>query len=181
MGIYSDKVMDDREKAAICFELLTGITDRRTLIAIARKTDPNEKEPPKHIDAIASKWYNMDKVQTYRESLKRLLYQRDEQAREEGRQEERKRKEGEKTPKETPKNAADYNDPAQRRKLYNTIIIEAKDDPKTQLDAAKLIEQTQRDDRQAAQERKQTALFLPVSCDICPLMEREREKQARKK
>lgn len=181
MGIYSERVMDDRERAAICFELLTGTTDRRVLINIARDATATQNASPKSVDAVASKWYNMQKVKTYRESLKRLLYQRDEQAREEGRQEERKRKEEEKTPKETPKNAADYNDPAQRRKLYNTIIIEAKDDPKTQLDAAKLIEQTQRDDRQAAQERKQTALFLPVSCDICPLMEREREKQARKK
>ena len=76
--------------------------------------------------------------------------------------------------------AVDYSDPKQRKKLYNLIIQEASDDPKTQLDAAKLIEQTQRDDRQAARDNKIQRFFVPVSCKICPFYEKRRVKNPKK-
>lgn len=63
----------------------------------------------------------------------------------------------------------DYSDPANRRKLYNEVIRDAKDDPKTRLDAAKVFEQLQQADKQAAKEQKQVRAYLPLNCYDCPL------------
>ena len=73
----------------------------------------------------------------------------------------------------------DYYDPANQRKQINRIIQEASDDPKTQLDAIKAIQQTQRDDRQAARDQKQVVFHLPLRCDSCPLYEKARRKAAK--
>ena len=97
---------------------------------------------------------------------------------EEGKQEEEENKAGDsnRTKKERAAKI-DYNNPEARRQLYNRIISEAADDPKTQLDAAKLIEQTQRDDRQAAQDNRVQRVYLPESCDMCPLYQKARAKK----
>lgn len=70
----------------------------------------------------------------------------------------------------------DYSDPAERRKAYNTIIRATADDPKTQLDALKVFEQIQKDDRQAAKEGKQVRAYLPITCDVCPLYSKAKMK-----
>ena len=71
----------------------------------------------------------------------------------------------------------DYYDPANQRRQINRIIAESSGDPKTQLDAIKAIQQTQRDDRQAAQDRRQVQAFLPLRCQNCPLYERQKAKK----
>ena len=63
----------------------------------------------------------------------------------------------------------DYYDPANQRKTINAIIEAAKDDPKTQLDAIKAIQQTQRDDRQAAKDQQTQRIYSPLRCYDCPL------------
>lgn len=70
----------------------------------------------------------------------------------------------------------DYSDPANRKRLYNEVIRDAKGDPKTRLDAAKVFEQIQRDDKQAAREQKQVRAYLPLTCHDCPLYEAAKKK-----
>ena len=80
--------------------------------------------------------------------------------------------ENERTERETGKPFAaniDYYDPANQRTQINRIIAESDDDPKTQLDAIKTIQQTQRDDKQAARDQKQVRSYLPLRCESCPL------------
>ena len=62
----------------------------------------------------------------------------------------------------------DYYDPQNQRRTINAIIDKAQDDPKTQLDAIKAIQQTQRDDRQAAKDNQIQRYYTPVSCRLCP-------------
>ena len=62
----------------------------------------------------------------------------------------------------------DYYNPDNQRRTINAIIDKAQDDPKTQLDAIKAIQQTQRDDRQAAKDNQIQRFYTPVSCRSCP-------------
>ena len=62
----------------------------------------------------------------------------------------------------------DYYNPENQRRTINAIIDKAADDPKTQLDAIKAIQQTQRDDRQAAKDNQIQRYYTPVSCRACP-------------
>lgn len=123
----------------------------------------------------------MPKVKEFIEDIKRRQYKYESELITKSREEERKSGKGDEERKRTEKEPAiDYTNPENQRKKLNQLVNNA-EDSKDALDALKVIIQGQKDDRQAAQERKQTALFLPISCDICPLMEREREKQSRKK
>ena len=79
-------------------------------------------------------------------------------------------KEGEKERTENGrKRAVDYNDPQERKRAYNRIISESADDPKTQLDALKVFEQLQRDDKQAAKDNQIQRFYTPQRCSTCPL------------
>ena len=62
----------------------------------------------------------------------------------------------------------DYYNPDNQRRTINAIIDKAQDDPKTQLDAIKAIQQTQRDDRQAAKDNQIQRYYTPLSCRSCP-------------
>lgn len=70
----------------------------------------------------------------------------------------------------------DYYNPENQRKTINAIIDKAQDDPKTQLDAIKTIQQTQRDDRQAAKDNQIQRFYTPVTCKICPLYQKRTKK-----
>lgn len=70
----------------------------------------------------------------------------------------------------------DYYNPENQRRTINAIIDKAQDDPKTQLDAIKAIQQTQRDDRQAAKDNQIQRFFTPVTCKICPLYQKRTKK-----
>ena len=70
----------------------------------------------------------------------------------------------------------DYYNPENQRRTINAIIDKAQDDPKTQLDAIKAIQQTQRDDRQAAKDNQIQRFYTPVTCKICPLYQKRTKK-----
>ena len=72
--------------------------------------------------------------------------------------------------------AVDYYDPQNQRRTINAIIDRSQDDPKTQLDAIKAIQQTQRDDRQAAKDNQIQRFYTPVTCKICPLYQKRIKK-----
>ena len=72
--------------------------------------------------------------------------------------------------------AVDYYNPENQRRTINAIIERSNDDPKTQLDAIKAIQQTQRDDRQAAKDNQIQRFYTPVTCKICPLYQKRVKK-----
>lgn len=78
---------------------------------------------------------------------------------------------------ERPETGIDYYDPRNQKRQINYIIQQANGDPKTQLDAIKAIQQTQRDDKQAAREGKTVKVYLPLTCDTCPVLARAKEKR----
>lgn len=172
----------DREKAAILALKIGIIQDAKTAYIVAE--DKARKDVPQNaLKSMISKWINSDKVKTFSGYVDRLLADRDADARQRGRQEERneggqeegKQAESDRSQHRQAKDV-DYYDPANQRKQINRIIQESSDDPKTQLDAIKAIQQTQRDDRQAARDQKQVQTYLPLRCFSCPLMEKERRK-----
>lgn len=178
-----------REKAVI-FALVAGlIEDTKTAYIAADEKPASETQKQTSLKVSVSRWLNSAKIQKEIETARKYFADRDAEERRKGREEASRqnnekdegKKAGESDRTETKKarpvdTKIDYNDPKARRQLYNRIITEAADDPKTQLDAAKLIEQTQRDDRQAAQDNKIQRVYLPESCDICPLYLKQRIK-----
>lgn len=175
----------DREKAAILAYNLGILPDAKTAYFVAE--DKAVKDiPQKALKSMISKWINSPKFTQFDDYVNRLLADRDSDARRRGRQEAEKRMQqgdarneeeaGRSDHAETqPGKTVDYYDPANQRKQINRIIQEASDDPKTQLDAIKAIQQTQRDDRQAARDQKQVKSYLPLRCLSCPLYTKARK------
>lgn len=167
--------LTDREKAAILFQIITGATweDAYIIASAERLKDIQQAKGTKQ---SASRWKNSVKVQEYRQQQITLMEAREKAqaeriAGEMMKGQERTTGESERTNASQPDKVStqiDYNNPANRLKLYNDIITQAQDDPKTQLDAAKLLEQIQKDDRTAAKEQRQTRFYLPQTCDNCP-------------
>lgn len=62
----------------------------------------------------------------------------------------------------------DYADPENQRRLLNALINNT-DDVGEALDALKVIIASQKDDKQAAKERKQQLVYLPKMCSECEL------------
>lgn len=105
----------------------------------------------------------------------------DERQKEKGRQEERNKdkEDNERTGTGTETQKArniDYSDPRNRQRLYNEVIANSGDDYKTKLDAAKVFEQIQRDDREAAKAQKQSKIYLPLRCEQCILYQKQKKK-----
>jgi len=71
----------------------------------------------------------------------------------------------------------DYYNPDNQRKTINAIIDKAADDPKTQLDAIKAIQQTQRDDRAAARDQKTVQFYRPLRCRDCILYQKAEKRK----
>lgn len=175
----------DREKAAILAYKLGIIQDARSAY-IAAEDKARKDVPQAALKSMVSKWINSPKIVQFSDYVTRLLADRDADARQRGRDEERNGiKSEEEKPAESERTQhhqskpVDYYDPANQRQQINRIIAESSDDPKTQLDAIKAIQQTQRDDRQAARDQKQVQSYLPLRCDTCPLMEKARAKAAK--
>lgn len=162
----------DREKAAIAALKLGLLPDSRSAY-IAAEDKPAKDVNPVGIKTLVSRWINSDKVKQYGDYIERLLSDRDADARERGRREAERmsgRDEeagGSERTESKPGRAVDYYDPANQRKQINRIIAESSDDPKTQLDAIKAIQQTQRDDRQAAKDSQIQRFYTPVQCREC--------------
>lgn len=173
------KEINDREKAAIFLHVFGGVNDWRKLYKIA---DPKTDKPEglKFLDTYVSRWKNSDKIQNYlqqvqEEKARQQLEQKNKgieiglnQARENERTNSNQENES--------KKLIDYSDPKNRQHLYNRVIAEASDDPKTQLDAAKMFEQIQKDDREAAKAQKQSRVYLPLTCNDCPLYNKAKKK-----
>ena len=186
-----------REKAAV-LALAAGYIDTwEEAYLIASQKSEKEAATVKYLKSSVTHWKQHPEIAQAYQEAKTFLTARDESikaaaleemkakrtAPEEGGKEEEGNREKaaesvrtESKPIRTLTREIDYNNPEARRQLYNRIISEAADDPKTQLDAAKLIEQTQRDDRQAAQDNKIQRVYMPVTCQTCPIFEKARNK-----
>lgn len=167
----------DREKAAIAALKLGLIPDQKSAY-IAGLDKPAKDVNPKTIDTLAARWVRMPKIAQFALYMERLLADRDADARQRGREEAETGKGpagSDLAPKQGSR-AVDYYDPANQKRQINRIIQQAQDDPKTQLDAIKAIQQTQRDDRQAARDQKQVKTYLPLRCESCPLFTKARKK-----
>ena len=182
-----------REKTAV-LALMSGYIDTwEEAYLIASQKSEKDAATVKYLKSSVTHWKQHPEIAQAVQEAKTFLNKRDEATaarireelkpaqqprQEEGKQEEENENtagESNRTKKRKPA-PIDYNNPEARRQLYNRIISEAADDPKTQLDAAKLIEQTQRDDRQAAQDNKIQRVYMPVTCQTCPIFEKARNK-----
>lgn len=185
MGLAT-KTLSEREKAALYYHVFGGLDDWRQLYRIADATTDG-KDEVKFLDIYISKWKNSEKVKTFINELRteqatRLAAERIKGGQEaKHTSEENETQPGESEHTETKKDRKqveiiDYSDPKNRQRLYNEIIATAKDDPKTRLDAAKVFEQVQRDDREAAKAQKQSRVYLPLTCHDCPLYNKAKKK-----
>ena len=170
-----------REKAVL-FALAAGqIETWQEAFILARDESEDSARDLKNIKSSVTHWKQHPITQIAWKHANERLQDLKNLAAEEGRKEAEKEGKG----KEPGGNEAlkpagtskiDYYDPENQRKQINKIIQQAQDDPKTQLDAIKAIQQTQRDDKQAAREGKTVRVYLPLSCDICPLAQKARKK-----
>ena len=176
MALRSKK-LSELEKAVLYYHVFGNIDDWTQLYIIADNTNTDEK--PAYFGSEVSKWKNSEKVQAFLQKIKKDKADQDANERLKGREEERKRIEDTERTKNEAQNdlgtITDYSDPENRKRLYNEVIRKAGDDPKTQLDAAKMFEQIQRDDKQAAREQKQVRAYLPLLCHDCPLYQKEQK------
>ena len=183
-----------REKAVLFLIAYGLLDDWETAYFASEDKSLKDAQSIKFPGPNVSKWKNSHKVQQQIKDFQELINENNAKQRFIGANEIKKISEldlGDDKPKEKAQRESepikeykpkivspqiDYNDPKARKDLYNRIIASSYDDPKTQLDAAKLIEQTQKDDKQAAKEGKSVRVYLPLSCDICPLAQKARKK-----
>jgi len=168
----------EREKA-ILFVLAAGQLDGGWKEAFILSSQKSEKDVTgqKNITTSAERWRRRPEImKAYEkalkavEELKEVARPADDETKkeDEGRDNNRTKLE---------KNARiDYYNPENQRKQINRIIEQAADDPKTQLDAIKAIQQTQRDDRQAAKDNQIQRFYSPLRCHKCPLYQRRKAK-----
>lgn len=181
MGTLS-KNINTRELAALYYAVYANIDDWTEIYCIASDKEQDKPQGIKYLASMVSRWKNSDKIQkaltqirdqkTLNEHKQKTIW---EQEREQTAESERK----EKQPKKPIQPVIDYSNPENRKQLYNEVIRDAEDDPKTRLDAAKVFEQIQRDDKQAAREQKQVRSYLPLLCANCPLYQAKRAKMGK--
>jgi hypothetical protein len=165
-----------REKAAIQLYLSKdGKISPSELYRVAYSESLERVNALKDLPACANRWFRKKKVQEYLQGQFLLKKDKEERLKEEIKADVVRRIQA------SPSGVGlvegvDYSNPDNRRKLYTQIINRSKDDPKTQLDAAKMFEQIQKDDREAPREQKQSRVYLPLRCEACPLYIRERNK-----
>ena len=173
------KKITEREKAALYYHVFGGVDDWRQLYEIADAAT-DAKNEIKFLDIYISRWKNSEKVKTFLKVIQKQKADQDAEERNKGREEERtKARESEHTetkPETRQKKEIDYSDPKNRRQLYNEVIANSGDDYKTKLDAAKVFEQIQKDDREAARQQKQQRVYLPAVCNECPLYLKARKR-----
>jgi len=175
----------DREKAVL-FALAAGQLADGWKEAFILSSQKSEKDvtKQKNITTSAERWRRRPEIiKAYEKALAEV---------EEMKNDARKEKTGQEEPgtadrsggsnrTENERNARiDYYNPENQRRQINKIIQQSQDDPKTQLDAIKAIQQTQRDDRQAAKDNQVQRFYSPLRCHGCPLHEKEEERQRRR-
>ena len=168
-----------REKAAIQLYLSQdGKISPSELYRVAYSESLEKVNALKDLPACANRWFHGKKVQDY--LLTEKLKQEDK------RKTERELIEAEILGRVQESNpdanitnmngVVDYSNPDNRRKLYTAIINKSVDDPKTQLDAAKMFEQIQKDNREAAStHQKHVRYYLPLRCESCVLYRKAKE------
>lgn len=174
----------DREKA-ILFVLAAGQLPggwKQAYILSAQKPE-EEITAQKAINTTVSRWKNRPDIQTeYQKAVavfedlknKILKTAQENQHSETASQEGKTDGDSESTDKRR-RPAVDYYSPEAQRRTINAIIDKAQDDPKTQLDAIKAIQQTQRDDRQAAKDNQIQRFYTPVTCHQCPMYQKRKK------
>ena len=170
------RYITEREKAAIYYHVFGGLDNWKQLYMIADPETDSKKEI-KYLDTYVSKWKNSDKIKDFVKTLQEEKARQQAEQRLKGQEEEKnKAKEeienNERTeakPESKEVKVIDYSDPVNRKRLYNEVIANSKDDYKTKLDAAKVFEQIQKDDREAARSQKQVRYYLPLRCENCSL------------
>ena len=172
----------DREKAAILALIMGVIPDAKTAYMIADKKGA-ENQTETSLKSMISRWTRSQKYKSFADYVTRLLADRETDARRRGREEAERSfynngdQDGRSERTDKPqKTQIDFYDPKNQRKQINRIIQEAADDPRTQLDAIKAIQQTQRDDRQAAKDNQIQRFYLPIRCAGCPLYQKAQKK-----
>ena len=176
MGILN-KTLTEREKAALYMHVYGGVTNWTALYVIASDKDTETAENGSYINSQAHKWRNMPKIVEFLEKLQIERARMIDREREKGRAEERGKdsERSENEPEKAPAKFVDYSDPANQRRKLNELVNRASD-PGEALDALKVIISGQRDDKQAAKERRQVAAYLPICCNDCPLYQKARKK-----
>ena len=170
-----------REKAAVALYLSDPKNvSPRDMLRVARDTTIAETDSLKDVWASASRWFHSERIQTYLRGQELL--------RDEKQAKERQAIEAEVFSKINVTNPGtkigggiDYSNPRNRERLYNEIISQSKNDPKTALDAAKMFEQIQKDNREAAvTPQKQVRYYLPLRCESCVLYQKAKERHGDK-
>ena len=162
-----------REKAVL-FALAAGYIDTwETAFILSRQESEADADKLKSRKSSVTHWKQHPEIQNaYNYAVTALNLRDEETARkalaEAG--EEIKRETAGDSERTKPAKAGkvDYYNPENQRRTINAIIDKAADDPKTQLDAIKAIQQTQRDDRQAAKDNQIQRYYTPVACRSCP-------------
>ena len=168
----------EREKNAIFAYVYGLLPDLKTAFICAYDGEINQAEGLKALNSQVSRWSHSDKFTKYADYCKRIIADKDSDARQRGREEERNAAAVVDSNRTETKRAGkvDYYNPENQRRTINAIIDKAQDDPKTQLDAIKAIQQAQRDDRQAAKDNQIQRFYTPVTCKICPLYQKRIKK-----
>ena len=163
----------EREKTVI-FALAAGYIDSWLKAFILSRDYPiQQAEQIKSIRPTVTRWKQREEIQNAYNFALSALNLRDEETARKTRaefEEETKEKSPADSVRTETKRAGkvDYYDPQNQRRTINAIIDKAQDDPKTQLDAIKAIQQTQRDDRQAAKDNQIQRYYTPIACKSCP-------------
>lgn len=174
-----NKRLTEREKAAVYMNVFGGCDDWRLLYAIADNTP--EKAPADIDRSVASRWKNSPKIRALIDELNRVKLQMIVNAEKAGAEKARAEQEAgnSERAKAAPENArtkfVDYSSPAAQQAKLNELVNTASD-PGEALDALKVIIQGQKADREAAKEGRVQRVYLPISCESCPLYQNARKK-----
>lgn len=186
-----NKKLTTREKAVLYMHVFGGVDDWRELYAAAAPVPEKDALKDINVSVYASKWKCTPKVKDYIKELQRIKLAQEmtieQRAADQARKEENEKQEdtggseqSDNKGKRTKTAVVDYSNPENRKQLYNEVIRDAIDDPKTRLDAAKVFEQLQKDDKQAAKDQQQQRFYIPLTCKVCPLYEKAQAKKGQK-
>lgn len=170
-----NKILSEREKAALYMHVFGGVQDWRLLYKIALD-EPFPAGDLLNLSDFASKWKRSNKVQGFIQDLQAQKILQTEKDRQRGFLEGKQAAvESVHTKTETNTGFVDYSDPkAQTRKLNE--LVNSADDPGEALDALKVIISTQKADKEAAKERKTVQYYRPIRCNQCPLYQNKAQK-----
>lgn len=164
------------------------ITDWTEIYLIAEDKSRKEAEKVEYLASSVSRWKNSDKIKNALTEANNTITNLKAQAFQDGKEHgqklaneerEKERAESERTNEKQTKTiakAVDYSDPKNQALKLNELVNQASD-PGEALDALKVIISSQKADREAAKERKTVQVFLPLTCDACPLKQKAEKRR----